>query len=142
MVFVSRNVLKLGWRSKELSGYETSEPLCVRVWIFTKGFPLQTIGLFQGNVTRKAHVFLTGCQLVLNKQPRVRFGWDPCLDVSGNQAKSTCSWSCPELFAAGAKGSGTPWSTQVCRQQRVTAGCPCAAQTWLLSLLSLSQLSL
>lgn len=44
-----------------MSGYETSEPLCVRVCIFTKGFPLQTIGLFQGNVTRKAHVFLTGC---------------------------------------------------------------------------------
>lgn len=30
-------------------------------------------------------MFLTKCQPVLSKQPRVQFGWDPCIDVSGNQ---------------------------------------------------------
>lgn len=68
---------------------------------------------FQGNIIRP-HVFLTKWQPVLSKQARVQFGWDPCIDVSGNQIKIELRQLVPgaaqSCLFIGPKGVKSPWS--------------------------------
>lgn len=79
-------------------------------------------------------MFLTKWQPVLSKQCRVQFGWDPCIDVSGNQItielRQLVPGAAQSCLFIGPEGVKSPWSIQVCKKLCGTAGVPRAAQTW------------